>query len=255
VRPELDVDFKGILRPRAAPTEFLTFEDVDPTLTVSIKEAELQRILRENRALNDQVTALQARGTELVEENRILKNREKAALAAVEAANKAVFSLATELARVPPQLSTMVGEFHAAMGVETPCEPVKPDRATVRLRARLILEEVFEFLEHVFVVAQYGDDEYDWDRLKEPLMGSLLSMPVLVDDMSAVADDLCDIAYVTEGAFQAFGMRSGPLLAEVQRSNMSKAGAPKDANGKVTKGPNYSPPDMVKALLEQGWQR
>lgn len=69
---------------------------------------------------------------------------------------------------------------------------------------------------------------------------------------AAVAKELADLLYVTYGAAAAFGIDIDKVFAEVHKSNMSKLdseGKPvyrKD--GKVTKGPNYKPPDLTNIV-------
>lgn len=73
-------------------------------------------------------------------------------------------------------------------------------------------------------------------------------------DPVAVLDALTDIEYVLAGAWLSLGFHKyrDAALAEVHRSNMSKLdseGRPVyRADGKVTKGPNYSPPDLAAVL-------
>ena len=72
------------------------------------------------------------------------------------------------------------------------------------------------------------------------------------DDLLEVADALTDILYVTYGAGHAFGIDLDACFQEVQDSNMSKLGENGkpifNDQGKVMKGPNYSPPDLKKFI-------
>ena len=72
-----------------------------------------------------------------------------------------------------------------------------------------------------------------------------------------VLDALTDIQYVLDGAYLRLGY--SPQLkdlafAEVQRSNMSKLGEDgqpiRREDGKILKGPNYTPPDLEKVISE-----
>jgi predicted HAD superfamily Cof-like phosphohydrolase len=82
-----------------------------------------------------------------------------------------------------------------------------------------------------------------------------LSEALAADDVVGVADALTDILYVVYGAGAVFGIDLDATYAEVHRSNMSKLGADGKpiyrADGKVLKGPDYSPPDL-KTLLGVG---
>lgn len=69
------------------------------------------------------------------------------------------------------------------------------------------------------------------------------------NDLIEVADALTDILYVVYGAGLCFGVDLDKCFDEVQRSNMSKAGADgkpiKREDGKILKGPDYSEPDLT----------
>lgn len=73
-------------------------------------------------------------------------------------------------------------------------------------------------------------------------------------DPEAVLDALSDIQYVLDGAYHALGFSlvKEPAFAEVHRSNMSKLGADGKpivrADGKILKGPNWTPPDLKPIL-------
>jgi predicted HAD superfamily Cof-like phosphohydrolase len=74
------------------------------------------------------------------------------------------------------------------------------------------------------------------------------------DDIIEVTDALADQLYILLGTMVAHGMGDiiEDVFDEVHRSNMSKLGA--DGNpiyredGKVLKGPNFSPPNIEKFL-------
>ena len=72
-------------------------------------------------------------------------------------------------------------------------------------------------------------------------------------DMNGIADALTDILYVTYGMGAALGIDLDKCFEEVQRSNMSKLGEDGKPmyreDGKVMKGPNYSPPDLRRMVM------
>lgn len=116
----------------------------------------------------------------------------------------------------------LVEEFHLAFGAPVLGAPkFVPDRSGLRIS--LILEEAREFSE----AATRGD---------------------LVE----MADALGDLAYVIAGAALEFGIPLDRVLEEIHRSNMSKLGADGKPiyreDGKVMKGPNYTPPDIEGVL-------
>lgn len=89
-----------------------------------------------------------------------------------------------------------VSEFMKVMGQEMPGQPTIPPKAIQALRYGLIEEENNE-----------------------------LSEAAAKSDMVEVADALCDLRYVVEGAFRAYGFSpelADELFDEVQASNMSK---------------------------------
>lgn len=121
-----------------------------------------------------------------------------------------------------------VKEFHETYGNPINDRPYIQDEQLNELRVDLLREE-----------------------LGEMAVGLETNNPV------EVLDALCDQLYVLMGAVLAFGFKDvfNAAFAEVQRSNMSKLD--EDGNpiyredGKVLKGPNYSPPD-IKRILEDG---
>ena len=117
-----------------------------------------------------------------------------------------------------------VKEFMKTFGQEVQEYPYLPSEEVVDLRLDLINEEVGELCEAV-------------ER----------------DDMTEIADALTDILYVTYGMGAALGIDLDKCFEEVQRSNMSKMGEDGKPmyreDGKVMKGPNYSPPNFLALLL------
>ena len=119
-----------------------------------------------------------------------------------------------------------VKEFMVTFGQEVQEYPnLPPDSRVVDLRLDLINEEVGE-----------------------------LCVAVEYNDMIEIADALADILYVTYGMGAALGIDLDKCFEEVQRSNMSKLGEDGKPmyreDGKVLKGPNYSPPDLTSVLNE-----
>ncbi len=121
------------------------------------------------------------------------------------------------------------------------------------------LELVREF--HQVYEQPINDEPTLWDedlnKLRLDLIREeLTELMIALEDRDPVAtlDALTDLQYVLDGAYLTFGLHKwkDAALQEVQRSNMSKLdenGKPvKRADGKVLKGPNYSPPDLKKVL-------
>lgn len=111
----------------------------------------------------------------------------------------------------------MVREFHAKFGVP---DSASPDISQHReLRIKLIAEEFRE-----------------------------LRLALDANDVVEVADALADLLYVTIGAALQWGIPLDRVFAEVHRSNMTKDGGGKRADGKILKGPGYAPPDVAAVL-------
>lgn len=116
-------------------------------------------------------------------------------------------------------------EFHATFGHPIKNQPCVGNGHINKLRVDLIKEETQELIKALHL----GDE-----------VGAL--------------DALCDLQYVLDGAFLALGFAhmKGAAMDEVHRSNMSKLGADGKpvyrTDGKVMKGPNYTPPNLQKVI-------
>lgn len=141
------------------------------------------------------------------------------------------------------KLREQVLEFHRAYGVPSAEAPTHLSEDRIRLRLALIAEEFAEFCAAIGRPIDLPDFEASWN-------GSF--------DMEAVVDALADLDYVIEGTRIEFGINGDPIADEVHRSNMSKLGDDgqpiRRADGKVLKGPNFSPPDIAGELRKQGWE-
>src|SRR5438093_11516610 len=117
----------------------------------------------------------------------------------------------------------MVAEFHRLFGIAIGTVPAAPDEATRSLRGNLIQEE--------------------FDELQEAFAQQ---------DPSAIAKELADLLYVIYGTAVSCGIDLEPVFREVERSNMSKVGGHKRADGKWVKPPGYSPARIQPILAAQG---
>lgn len=117
-----------------------------------------------------------------------------------------------------PQM--MVEEFHRKFDIAVSDRPSLPEEATRHLRVRLIQEE-FEELQHAMAA----------------------------QDLPGVAKELADLLYVVYGTAVSYGVDMDPVFREVHRSNLSKVGGHKRADGKWVKPPTYSPA-QVEPLLD-----
>lgn len=116
-----------------------------------------------------------------------------------------------------------VGVFMHSFGQTVKTKPELPSEEVQKLRYELINEELTELL----------------DGMNNK-------------DIVEIADALTDLLYVVYGAGHAYGIDLDKCFGEVHRSNMSKLGADGKPvyreDGKVMKGPAYSPPDLEKIL-------
>lgn len=129
-------------------------------------------------------------------------------------------------------MSTMfekVRAFHEAFALPFPNSPRVPPLAHRILRQRLIDEEDNEAAEEM--IPTKGDGEVD---------------------LTAFVKEQCDAIYVHLGALVEAGVNADAAFSEVHRSNMSKllpdGSVLRRADGKVLKGPNYSPADIESVL-------
>lgn len=137
-----------------------------------------------------------------------------------------------------------VREFHKVFGHPAPDHPTIGDAKTRELRIKLVADELQELAEalgyQLFMTPRYGAE--------------LVKMTDKVD-LVETADALADLEYVVLGGQVAFGIPGQEVFDEVQRSNMSKLGADGKPilapDGKVVKGPNYSPPNLYP-IIERG---
>ena len=115
---------------------------------------------------------------------------------------------------------SMVAEFHRKFDILVQEHPAIPAGPTQELRVRLIQEE--------------------FDELKEALAR---------EDLAAIAKEVADLLYVVYGTAVSYGIDMKPVFAEVHRSNLSKVGGFKRADGKWVKPSTYSPAS-VQPLLD-----
>jgi NTP pyrophosphatase (non-canonical NTP hydrolase) len=125
---------------------------------------------------------------------------------------------------LPLSPSILVREFHVAFNATIGSKPTVDLAADlIDLRLRLIDEEARELAE-----------------------------ALSARDLLGVADALGDLVYVTFGAALAFGIDLDAVVTEIHRSNMTKLGSDGKpilrADGKVLKGPDYSPPHLQTIL-------
>ena len=140
----------------------------------------------------------------------------------------------------------LVRRFHHVYGLPIQTDGASLERESLDMRMSLIAEEFSEL-----VGAVYGQDA-------RAELESSYRRAVAADDGARdtveTADALADLIYVIYGMALETGIDLAAVLAEVQRSNMSKLGADGKPvyreDGKVLKGPDYFPPN-VEAVLRR----
>lgn len=130
-----------------------------------------------------------------------------------------------DLKPAPRSSLELVREFHETFGVAIAGRPQVTDPVVMDLRLTLLREELHE-----------------------------LADACMQQDPVATLDALTDLQYVLDGTYLALGLHpyKEAALAEVHRSNMSKIGEDGRpvlrADGKILKGPRYTPPDLRGVL-------
>ena len=115
---------------------------------------------------------------------------------------------------------TMVKEFHEAFELLVQDKPGMLTTNEMLLRVKLMNEELDELISGMH-------------------MG----------DIVEIADGLADLLYVVYGSAVAYGLDMEPLFKEVHRSNMTKVGGKKGADGKLLKPKTYDPPSLNKIIM------
>lgn len=144
---------------------------------------------------------------------------------------------------VSPQ--TLVAQFHEIYEMPNRVqEGGRPSLDTDRLEMRmsLIKEEFAELCGAV-----YGPDA------QKQVIESCDNLPDQHErDIVETADALADLTYVIYGMALECGIDLDAVLAEVHRSNRSKlmpdGSVKRRSDGKILKGPNFTPPDIAGTL-------
>ena len=140
----------------------------------------------------------------------------------------------------------LVRRFHHVYGLPIQTDGASLERESLGMRMSLIAEEFAELVGAVYGKAARVEIESSYRRAVAADDGAR--------DTVETADALADLIYVIYGMALETGIDLASVLAEVQRSNMSKLGADGKPvyreDGKVLKGPGYFPPN-VEAVLRR----
>lgn len=141
-----------------------------------------------------------------------------------------------------------VREMMTLFGQAVPSSPEVPPLDVRVLRARLLLEEVLEYIEAAGLALWSHHDGSMQPFTMETAVITSSGSP----DLVAMTDALADITVVTTGAFAAQGTRMAPILECVDANNIAKyARGRKDEHGKFIKAENHPKPDIATMLRLQ----
>jgi len=118
-----------------------------------------------------------------------------------------------------------VFDFMTAVGQDTPTSPAIPPNDVIELRLALIEEE-------------YGE-----------LIAGIAS-----DNLVEIADACVDLCVVVIGTAIAYGIPFSDVWDEVHDTNMAKISGPVAPNGKRLKPEGWTPPNIVRILLDAASQ-
>ena len=149
------------------------------------------------------------------------------------------------LAIKAPYISALVEDFHDAFDIPAPSALSEIEADREKMRLRIDLEEFLELVDACgMTVYAHG--------LPVELSDCAFISNGNTPDPVEIADALGDGIYVKYGHAIERGIPLDDVLREIHRSNMSKLGNDGKpvlrGDGKVLKGPNYSPPDITKVL-------
>lgn len=149
----------------------------------------------------------------------------------------------------------MVREFNETLGRgrygcndNGPSAPTSEEKV---LGARMLLEEVFEYMDAAGIEINIDTGNGKGGRHVSTDIKNYRFHDVGEADLPECADALGDIEYITAGIENCYDFGMEEVHDEIHRSNMTKE--PRDSGplGKVIKGPTYSPPNLDSVLKNQ----
>lgn len=117
---------------------------------------------------------------------------------------------------------TQVLKFHQACNINIGSRPSEPSPDRIELRFNIIDEEYTEML-----------DARD------------------ARDLVELADGMADVIVTVLGTSIEYRIDLRPIMDEVNRTNLAKAGSPVRADGKILKPEGWKPPDVAGCLDRQ----
>lgn len=136
------------------------------------------------------------------------------------------------------QQQSRVREFMRFFGQDCPENPTQLDEKTAKLRANLILEEVFETIcDGLGLSVCIADGENGAVVVKDPKKVHFIYQKEKEVDLVELADGISDISVVSYGTALAAGIDMEPIDKEIHYSNMSKAFTKEDLENTISKYP------------------
>ena len=142
-----------------------------------------------------------------------------------------------------------VQRFMALAGQATPAAPTDMDADTRELRARLLLEEVFETIERGLGVAVQNPET------NKAISADNLQVTALYREYDPVEllDGCCDVNVITTGTLIAAGLTDAEPQRLVDENNLAKfgPGGYRRGDGKWIKAADHQPPDLSGEIRRQ----
>jgi predicted HAD superfamily Cof-like phosphohydrolase len=126
----------------------------------------------------------------------------------------------------------------------------EPTEADLRVQIGVHVEEVAEFIDSLIGLNPDGATALTGARALMHLLADRIKSgeyDVTIGNRAAALDAICDQIVTAVGVGHCAKFHTVAATIEVDRANWSKLqdGKPlRDANGKIIKGPNYTPPNL-----------
>lgn len=164
-------------------------------------------------------------------------------------------ALHVNMSPVRPDTISKIGIFHKVFGHPLGEHPSLPPADLRTLRIRMLAEELGELAiaSGVQLILTASPEAAKAQGNQDAGVQVSAQAVVHADvDLFEIARESSDLQYVLDGTFHVYGLPKAECVAEVHRANMSKLdemGRPiYRSDGKVMKGPNYTPPNMEHTL-------
>lgn len=130
-------------------------------------------------------------------------------------------------------------DFHRTMNLTIGDFKSPSVSADQEMRLSLIVEELAELLDAL---------GYEYELSVGDNISRSSDKSDESENIVAAADALADLQYVINGAAVTWGLDLSEVHKEVHRSNMTKVGGTRRADGKLLKPPGYKPPDIERVI-------